>query len=54
MRLDVPHTFDVYEGDHGNRIRQRFEMNVLVLLAPAYGTLTSPRAGGGCWGVASG
>jgi hypothetical protein len=24
-RLDVPHTFDVYEGDHGNRIRERFE-----------------------------
>ncbi len=28
-RLDVPHTFEVYEGDHGNRIRERFEMNVL-------------------------
>ena len=28
-RLDVPHTFDVYEGDHGNRIRERFEMHVL-------------------------
>jgi enterochelin esterase-like enzyme len=28
-RLDVAHTFDVYEGDHGNRIRERFEMNVL-------------------------
>ena len=28
-RLDVPHTIEVYEGDHGNRIRERFEMNVL-------------------------
>ena len=28
-RLDVPHTFEVYEGDHGNRIRERFEMHVL-------------------------
>ena len=28
-RLDVPHTIEVYDGDHGNRIRERFEMNVL-------------------------
>jgi enterochelin esterase-like enzyme len=28
-RLDVPHTYEVYEGDHGNRIRERFEMHVL-------------------------
>lgn len=28
-RLDVPHTIDVYEGDHGNRIRERFEMHVV-------------------------
>jgi enterochelin esterase-like enzyme len=28
-RLDVPHTFEVYEGDHGNRLRERFEMHVL-------------------------
>jgi enterochelin esterase-like enzyme len=28
-RLDVPHTFDVYDGDHGNRIGERFEKNVL-------------------------
>jgi enterochelin esterase-like enzyme len=28
-RLDVPNTFEVYEGDHGNRIRERFEMHVL-------------------------
>jgi hypothetical protein len=28
-RLDVPHTFEVYPGDHGNRIRERFEMQVL-------------------------
>jgi enterochelin esterase-like enzyme len=28
-RLDVSHTYQVYEGDHGNRIRERFEMNVL-------------------------
>ena len=28
-RLDVPHTLEVYEGDHGNRIRERFEMHVL-------------------------
>jgi len=28
-RLDVRHTFEVYEGDHGNRIRERFEMHAL-------------------------
>ena len=28
-RLDVPHTFEVYDGDHGNRVRERFEMHVL-------------------------
>ena len=28
-RLDVPHTIEVYEGDHGNRVRERFEMHVL-------------------------
>jgi len=28
-RLDVAHTFEVYEGDHGNRIRERFESQVL-------------------------
>ena len=28
-RLDVPHTVEVYEGDHGNRVRERFEAHVL-------------------------
>jgi S-formylglutathione hydrolase FrmB len=28
-RLDVPNTFEVYEGDHGNRVRERFETRVL-------------------------
>jgi enterochelin esterase-like enzyme len=28
-RLGVPHTFEVYDGDHGNRIRERFEFQVL-------------------------
>lgn len=32
-RLAVPHTFEVYEGDHGNRIRQRFESHVLPLFS---------------------
>jgi S-formylglutathione hydrolase len=25
----VPHTFEQYEGDHGNRVRERFEAKVL-------------------------
>ena len=28
-RLDVPHTIEVYQGDHGNRVRERFEAHVL-------------------------
>jgi enterochelin esterase-like enzyme len=28
-RLGITHTFEVYEGDHGNRIRERFESQVL-------------------------
>jgi enterochelin esterase-like enzyme len=28
-RLDVAHTFEVYDGDHGNRIRERFESQAL-------------------------
>jgi enterochelin esterase-like enzyme len=28
-RLDVPHAFEIYPGDHGNRIRERFETQVL-------------------------
>jgi enterochelin esterase-like enzyme len=28
-RLRVPHEFEQYEGDHGNRVRERFETKVL-------------------------
>jgi len=28
-RLRVEHTFEQYEGDHGNRIRERFATKVL-------------------------
>jgi S-formylglutathione hydrolase len=28
-RLDVAHTLEVYDGDHGNRVRERFETKVL-------------------------
>ncbi len=28
-RLRVPHTFEEYEGDHGNRVRERFAARVL-------------------------
>jgi len=28
-RLGVTHTFEVYEGTHGNRVRERFETQVL-------------------------
>jgi S-formylglutathione hydrolase FrmB len=28
-RFGIPHTFDTYEGDHGNRIAERLEQHVL-------------------------
>jgi len=32
-RLGVAHTLEIYEGDHGNRVRQRFEQHVLPFFA---------------------
>ncbi|HEY7389044.1 MAG TPA: alpha/beta fold hydrolase [Bryobacteraceae bacterium] len=29
VKLGVPHTFETYEGDHTNRVKERFEMKVL-------------------------
>jgi enterochelin esterase-like enzyme len=29
IRLGVPHTFETYEGNHGNRVKERFETKVL-------------------------
>jgi S-formylglutathione hydrolase FrmB len=28
-RLGIPHTFETYEGDHTNRVRERFETRLL-------------------------
>jgi hypothetical protein len=28
-RFGIPHTFETYEGDHGNRIPERLEHHVL-------------------------
>ena len=39
-RLQVSHTFQVYEGDHGNRIRERFETHVLPFFSRSL--LTAP------------
>lgn len=32
-RLGVAHSFETYEGDHGNRMRERFELKVLPFFA---------------------
>ena len=32
-RLDVPHTFELYDGDHGNRVGARFETKLLPFFA---------------------
>jgi hypothetical protein len=36
-RLDVPNRFVVYEGDHGNRIRERFESQVVPFFSQQLG-----------------
>lgn len=33
MRLGIDHTFEVYEGNHTNRVRERFERHVLPFFA---------------------
>jgi hypothetical protein len=40
-RLGVPHSFVVYEGDHGNRIRARFESGLVLFFSDQ---LTFPAA----------
>jgi hypothetical protein len=32
-RFGIKHTFDTYEGDHGNRVGQRLEEHVLPFFA---------------------
>ena len=32
-RLEIEHEFEVYEGDHGNRVAQRFRENVLAFFS---------------------
>ena len=32
-RLGVEHTFEVYEGDHGNRVAQRFREDVMTFFS---------------------
>ena len=32
-RLGIPHTFEVYEGNHTNRVRERFETKVIPFFA---------------------
>ena len=42
-RLGITHTFETYEGDHNNRVKERFETKVLPFFS---GNLTFPAAGG--------
>lgn len=37
-QLGVPHTFETYEGDHTNRVRERIEMNVLPFFSKVLAT----------------
>ena len=42
-RLGVTHTFETYEGDHNNRVKERFESKVLPFFSQ---NLAFPVAGG--------
>jgi hypothetical protein len=47
-RLRIPHSFEEYDGDHTNKVRERIEVHVLPffsknLAAPANPTSPSPR-----------
>ena len=41
-RLGVSHTFEIYEGTHGNRVKERFETKVL----PFFSASLKAQAGG--------
>jgi S-formylglutathione hydrolase FrmB len=46
-RLRIPHTFDEYDGDHTNRVKERIESNVLPFFSrnlASPNNLTSPSA----------
>jgi acetyl esterase/lipase/S-formylglutathione hydrolase FrmB len=40
-RLRVPHTFEQYEGDHGNRVRERFAAKVLPFFSQSLATASA-------------
>lgn len=42
---DVPHTFEVYPGNHGNRVPERFEEEVLPFFSEHLGRASGPRKG---------
>ena len=41
-RLHVPHSFEEYEGDHTNQVRERIERNVLPFFAKNLASPVSP------------
>jgi hypothetical protein len=43
-RLGVTHTFEVYEGTHGNRVKERFETKVLPFFSANLKSQTEPSA----------
>ena len=48
-RLQIPHNYEEYDGDHTNKVRERIERNVLPffsknLAAPANPTSPSPQS----------
>jgi enterochelin esterase-like enzyme len=43
MRLGIPHVFEQYEGDHGNRVTARFQNNLLTFFSEQLQFPKSPR-----------
>jgi hypothetical protein len=41
-RIGVSHSFEIYQGDHGNRIRERLEKIVFPLISEALSPGSSP------------
>ncbi len=42
-RLGIPHTFEQYEGDHGNRVASRFQNNLLTFFSQQLKFPQAPR-----------
>jgi enterochelin esterase-like enzyme len=45
-RLRIPHSYEEYEGDHTNKVRERIERNVLVFFSKNLASPSNPTSPG--------